>query len=83
MDTIRQYFDSLKGKEIAVVGLGVSHRPLIRLLLQEGLSVTAYDKKTMEELNLPEHLGSNAFLDALNLLMGREEFLNRYGEEHG
>ncbi len=50
MDTIRQYFDSLKGKEIAVVGLGVSHRPLIRLLLQEGLSVTAYDKKTMEEL---------------------------------
>ena len=50
MDTIRQYFDSLKGKEIAVVGLGVSHRPLIRLLLQEGLSVTAYDKKSLEEL---------------------------------
>lgn len=50
MDKIREYFDSLKGKEISVVGLGVSHRPLIALLLQEGLSVTAYDKKSMEEL---------------------------------
>ena len=50
MEKIRSYFDSLKGKEISVVGLGVSHRPLIGLLLQEGLSVTAYDKKSMEEL---------------------------------
>ena len=40
-------------------------------------------KALMEELGMPEHMGSNAFLDALNLLMGREEFLNRYGEEHG
>lgn len=37
----------------------------------------------MEELRFPEHMGSNAFLDALNLLMGRDEFLNRYGEKHG
>ncbi len=50
MDKIRAYFDSLKGKQISVVGLGVSHRPLIALLLKEGLSVTAYDKKSMEEL---------------------------------
>ena len=40
-------------------------------------------KTLMEELHLPEHLGSNALLDALNLIMGREEFLNRYGEKHG
>ncbi|MBO5249025.1 MAG: UDP-N-acetylmuramoyl-L-alanine--D-glutamate ligase [Clostridia bacterium] len=50
MDNVRAFFDSLKGKEISVVGLGVSHRPLISLLVQEGLSVTAYDKKPMEEL---------------------------------
>ena len=30
-------------------------------------------------LQLPEHLGSNAFLDALNLMMTREEFLKHYG----
>lgn len=34
-------------------------------------------------LGLPEHLGSNAFLDALNMLMTREEFLQQYGENHG
>ena len=36
-----------------------------------------------KELDLPEHLGSNAFLDALNLLMTREEFQKRYGVENG
>ncbi len=50
MDQIRAYFDSLKGKEVSVVGLGVSHRPLIDLLVRQGVSVTAYDKKSLEEL---------------------------------
>lgn len=36
----------------------------------------------MKKLGLPEHLGSNAFLDALNLLMTREEFLRQYGEKY-
>lgn len=36
-------------------------------------------KKLQKDLQLPEHLGSNAFLDALNLLMTREEFMERYG----
>lgn len=40
-------------------------------------------KALQKELCLPEHLGSNAFLTALNLLMSREEFLERYGENHG
>lgn len=50
MDKIQAYFDALNGKEISVVGLGVSHRPLIELFVKKGLSVTAYDKKSMEEL---------------------------------
>lgn len=36
-----------------------------------------------QELGLPEHLGSNGLLDALNLLLTREEFMERYGEKHG
>ncbi|MBQ6430984.1 MAG: DUF4093 domain-containing protein [Oscillospiraceae bacterium] len=36
-------------------------------------------KALQKDLQLPEHLGGNAFLDALNLLMTREEFLARYG----
>ena len=50
MDPIRAYFDSLKGKSISVVGIGVSHRPLIALLLSQGLDVTAYDRKSLEDL---------------------------------
>lgn len=37
----------------------------------------------LKELSLPEHMSSNALLDALNVLMTREEFLSRYGENHG
>ena len=36
-------------------------------------------KMLQTELHLPEHLGSNAFLDAVNLMMSREEFLEKYG----
>ena len=50
MDPICAYFDSLKGKSISVVGIGVSHRPLIALLLSRGLDVTAYDRKSLEDL---------------------------------
>ena len=38
--------------------------------------------RLQNELRLPAHLGANAFLEALNLLMSREEFLTRYGEDH-
>ena len=37
----------------------------------------------LKELSLPEHMSSNALLDARNVLMTREEFLSRYGENHG
>lgn len=39
-------------------------------------------KQLQAELSLPEHLGSNAFVDALNLMMTYEEFQRRYGVEN-
>ena len=45
-----QYFTSLKGKKIAVLGLGVSNRPLVRLLLEYGCSVTGCDRTPREKL---------------------------------
>lgn len=39
-------------------------------------------KKLCAALRLPEHLGANAFLDALNLLMTYEDFCARYGVDH-
>lgn len=45
------YFSSLKGKKIAVLGLGVSNRPLVRLLLEYGCDVTGCDRIPMEKLD--------------------------------
>lgn len=39
-------------------------------------------RELQRALRLPEHLGANALLDALNLLMTREEFIKQYGEKH-
>ena len=46
-----EYFSSLKDKKIAVLGLGVSNRPLVRLLLEYGCDVTGCDKTTREKLD--------------------------------
>ena len=48
--TLAEYIDRLKGKTIAVVGIGVSNLPLIRLLAKSGCDVTACDKNSAEEL---------------------------------
>ncbi len=45
------YFSSLTGKRIAVIGLGVSNRPLVRLLLQYGCHVTGCDRTPRENLD--------------------------------
>ena len=45
------YFESLKGKRIAVLGLGVSNRPLVRLLLQFGCRVMGCDRTPREKLD--------------------------------
>lgn len=46
-----QYFASLKNKKIAVLGLGVSNRPLVRLLLEFGCNVTGCDRTPREKLD--------------------------------
>ncbi len=48
--TIQAYLDSIHDKKIAVFGIGVSNVPLIRMLRQHSISVTACDKSTREGL---------------------------------
>ena len=50
-DRFTQYFHSLKDRKIAVLGLGVSNRPLVRLLLDFGCQVTGCDKTPREKLD--------------------------------
>ena len=51
MNAFENYFHSLQGKKIAVLGLGVSNRPLVRLLLEYGCDVTGCDKTPREQLD--------------------------------
>ncbi len=50
-ERVSAYFDALRGRRIAVLGIGVSNRPLIRMLLARGLCVTACDKTPREKLD--------------------------------
>ena len=45
------FFYSLQGKKIVVLGLGVSNRPLVRLLLSYGCTVTGCDRTPREKLD--------------------------------
>ena len=51
MDAFEAYFTSLKDRKIAVLGLGVSNRPLVRLLLEFGCRVTGCDRTPREKLD--------------------------------
>lgn len=48
--TLQEYLLSLKEKRVAVIGIGVSNTPMVRLLLENGIAVTACDKRSRAEL---------------------------------
>ena len=48
--TLQEYIASLRGKTVAVIGIGVSNTPLLRLLLREGIAVTACDRSGRAKL---------------------------------
>lgn len=48
--TLNDYILSIKDKRIAVIGIGVSNTPLIRLLLSYGCDVTACDARGLEKM---------------------------------
>ena len=55
MTRLDSYFEQLKNKRVLVLGVGVSNRPLVRLLLRYGIDVTCCDKTPREKLD-PEVL---------------------------
>ncbi|MGI6029297.1 MAG: UDP-N-acetylmuramoyl-L-alanine--D-glutamate ligase [Candidatus Heteroscillospira sp.] len=73
--TLNDYIESIRGKNIGVVGVGVSNRPLIELLAKGGCRVTACDRAsretlgdyagTLEELGVSLRLG-DGYLDDLD-----------------
>lgn len=47
-DILTAYCETLQGKTVAVLGAGVSNKPLIKLLLAHGVAVTVRDKSAPE-----------------------------------
>lgn len=50
MSGTSDYFETLRGKSIAVIGMGVSNTPLIRMLLRSELKVTICDKSPRDRV---------------------------------
>lgn len=46
----KEWKEQLQGKTVAVIGIGVSNLPLIRILAESGAKVFAHDKRTREQL---------------------------------
>lgn len=70
------YFSRLIGKKVLVLGLGVSNRPLVRLLLRYGIDTVGCDRTPREALS-PEVLELERM--GLKLHLG-EDYLNIRGD---
>lgn len=76
--TMQEYLDTLKGKKVAVLGIGVSNTPLIHMLLRAGVKVMACDKRDREafdgKIEDLESLGTTICLgeDYLDHLAGQD-----------
>ncbi len=81
------FFESLKGKKVAFIGAGVSHRKLIEIFTAKGAEVTLCDKKELErfgdygqdlrKMGVKLSLGEN-YLDSLR---GQDVILRTPGFE--
>ncbi len=47
---VAKFKEYIKGKNVGVIGIGISNRPLIKYLVSAGAEVAAYDRKTEEQL---------------------------------
>ena len=48
--TVNRFFDSLLGKHVAFIGIGVTNTDTIKLFARKGVHVTACDKRSREQL---------------------------------
>ena len=76
--TLDSYINGLKGRSIAVIGVGVSNRPLLKLLLDAGCDVTARDARNREKLG--EELSAELEQAGCRLRLG-EDYLGELDED--
>lgn len=70
--TMQEFFDYIRGKRIALIGMGRSHMPLIPLFTKYGAEVIACDKRDKDALG---ELADKAAADGAELSLG-ERYLD-------
>ncbi|MFR5070574.1 MAG: hypothetical protein ACLTE2_13125 [Eubacteriales bacterium] len=59
---VESYFEDIKGKKIAFLGIGGSNLPLAKIFRQKGAIVFACDKREKEQLGKTERrIGANGY----------------------
>ncbi len=76
-ESFHRFKENVKGKTVAVVGIGISNKPLIKLLVEAGARVTARDRKQ-------PHLLGDFYNDLLSWdveIKCGEDYLSELNEE--
>ena len=81
---------TIEGESMAQENDQITKQDFVEFGLSGGLNVSERRKRLQNRLHLPEHMSANALLQALNLLLSREELAeivrewdNENGETHG
>ncbi|MBD8990270.1 MAG: DUF4093 domain-containing protein [Clostridiales bacterium] len=81
---------TIEGESMAQENDQITKQDFVEFGLSGGLNASERRKRLENRLHLPEHMSANALLQALNLLLSREELAeivrewdNKNGETHG
>ena len=81
---------TIEGESMAQENDRITKQDFVEFGLSGGLNASERRKRLQNRLHLPEHMSANALLQALNLLLSREElgeivreWDNKNGETHG
>ena len=88
--TLKNAGATIEGESMARENDQITKQDFVEFGLSGGLNASERRKRLQNRLHLPEHMSANALLQALNLLLSREELAeivrewdNKNGETHG
>lgn len=80
-EKLTEYKKFLRGKTASVIGVGISNIPLIDFLLENGVKVTARDRKSLEKLRENPKLDMQRLSDAGVRFITGDSYLDGISEE--
>lgn len=78
LEALRRAGATIEGEETPAAGVRITKADLYAAGLTGGADSKAARQRLLAQLDLPEHLSTNALLEVLNALMTREEFQKLY-----